>query len=42
MVAWGMGNLVLAIVGGKRRIADAMAYVARAAGVFLGAFGTPS
>ena len=39
MVAWGIGNLISAILRGKRGIADGMAYFARASGVFLGAFG---
>ncbi len=39
MVVWGTGNLMLAIIRGKRGIADGMAYFARASGVFLGAFG---
>ena len=39
MLVWGIGNFVLAIIRGKRSLADGMAYFARASGVFLGSLG---
>ena len=39
MCLWGTGHLALALVRGKRSVADAMAYFARASGVFLGTLG---
>ena len=39
MVVWGIGHSLLALVRGKRSLADGMAFFARASGVFLGTLG---